>query len=419
MSLVVIGLNHRTAPLELLERLSIPRARVEKALADLSGRDSVHEAVVLSTCNRTEVYVEADRFHGSFSQVRDFLAETGHLAPEEFSDRLYTYYDVDAVTHLFQVVSGLDSGVLGEHEIQGQVKRAWEDAVENEACGPSLNLAFRHALEVGKRVRTETQIASNIASVSSAAVAMATERVGGFDDKTILVVGAGEMGGGMAASIAAIDAAEVLVASRRWSRADEVARTVGGRAVHLDEMSDVLSNVDVMFTSTGASSIILEHGQISEIMDRRERQPLLIVDTAVPRDVDPAADEIDGVTILDMDDLRAFADQGVRARQQEVGRANEIIGTELSRFLGDRSARDLGPLITSFRRRICDISQAEFERFDTKLASLDHEQRETVEALVRGIVNKVLHEPTVRLKGAAEGPRAARLGDALGELFDL
>jgi glutamyl-tRNA reductase len=419
VSLVVIGLNHRTAPLELLERLLIPRTRIEKALADVSSRENVHEAVVLSTCNRTEVYVDADKFHASYGDVRDFLAESGHIAPEEFSDNLYTYYDVDAVTHLFSVVSGLDSGVLGEHEIQGQVKRAWEDSLDNDACGPTLNIAFRHALGVGKRVRTETGISSNIASVSSAAVAMAADRLGGFAGRTVLVVGAGEMGGGMAASIASIDGAEVLVASRRWSRANEVAESVGGRAVHLDEMAEVLLTADVMFTSTGASSIILEHGQISEIMERRGHRPLLIVDTAVPRDVDPASDDIDGITLLDMDDLRAFADAGVREREKETSRAREIIDTELARFLGDRSVRDLAPLITSFRRRICDISQNEFERFEGRLGSLDHDELETVEALVHGIVNKVLHEPTVRLKEAADGPRSDRLADALSELFDL
>ena len=201
MSIVVVGLNHRTVPLDLFERMTVPSARLPKALADLTSRENVTETVVLSTCNRIEVYAFAERFHGAYQDIRVSLAELSHVAPEEFSDHLTGLYDADAARHLFAVASGLDSAVLGEHEILGQVRSAWEVAAKEEAVGPVLNPLFRHALEVGKRVRTETAISRNITSVSQAAVAMAEERLGGLEGRRVLVVGAGEMGEGMARAL--------------------------------------------------------------------------------------------------------------------------------------------------------------------------------------------------------------------------
>ena len=396
--------------------MTIDESALPKALADLISREHVSEAVVLSTCNRIEVYVFAETFHGAFQNVRDFLAETAHVAPEEFSDALYAHYEADAVSHLFSVACGLDSAVLGENEIQGQVKSAWETARLEGTCGSSLNNLFRHATEVGKRARTETGISRHITSVSQAAVALATERLDGLAGRQLMVLGAGDMGEGMAASLARSEAAEVVVANRTTGRAEELAQRIGGRAVGLHEMSAELAVVDVLLTSTGASSMILEHCDVAEIMAERANRPLLIVDVAVPRDVDPAAGDLDGVTLLDMDDLRAFADRGLRERRAELDRVRGIIDDELNRYLDHSSAREAAPLIAAFRTRAEILRKEELDRY---AGGLSPAEREAVEAATRGLVGKLLHEPTVRLKDAAGSPRGDRLAEALRDLFDL
>lgn len=396
--------------------MTIDEPSLPKALADIIGRDHVSEAVVLSTCNRIEVYVFAETFHGAFQNLRDFLSETAHVPPEQFIDSLYTHYEADAVSHLFSVACGLDSAVLGEHEIQGQVRNAWEMARVEGTCGTSLNAVFRHAVEVGKRARSETGISRHTTSVSQAAVALAAERLDGLAGRRLMVLGAGDMGEGMAVSLANSGVAEVIVANRTTDRAAELAQRVGGRAVSLNDMAVDLAAVDVLLTSTGASSLMLEHGEVADIMAQRGNRPLLIVDVAVPRDVDPAAGDLDGVTLLDMDDLRSFADRGLRERRAELDRVRSIIGHELDRYVDYSSAREAAPLVAAFRTRAEILRKEELDRH---AAGLSPVEREAVEAITRGVVGKLLHEPTIRLKDAAGSPRGDRLAEALRDLFDL
>ena len=419
MSVVVVGLNHRTVPLDLLERMTVPASRLPKALADLTSREHVTEAVVLSTCNRIEVYVFAEKFHGAYQDIRNFFAEASHVAPEEFSDHLTSLYDGDAARHLFSVASGLDSAVLGEHEILGQVRKSWETASTEGAVGPVLNPLFRQALEVGKRVRTETAISRNITSVSQAAVAMATERLGGLEGRQVLVVGAGEMGEGLARALHGGGVAGIRVANRTWDRAVEVAGRLGGEPVRLDDLPHHLAEVDMLLTSTGASAVILEHGDLASVVGERHGRELLVVDIAVPRDVDPAAGEIDGLTLLDMDDLREFAEVGVRERQREVTAVQVIVDAELDRYVDESTARSVAPLVASLRARGDLVRSGELQRLSARLGDLDDRQRDAVEALAAGIVGKLLHEPTVRMKDAAGTARGERLAEALRDLFNL
>jgi len=419
VSVVVIGLNHRSVPLDLLERMTIDDSRLPKALHDVASREHVSEAVVLSTCNRTEIYIVAEKFHGAYADLRNFLSEMAYLPPEAFSDHLYVQYDDDAVAHLFAVTSGLDSAVVGEAEILGQVRRAWERAQEEGTAGSSLNLLFRHALEVGKRARTETGISRNIASVSTAAVAMAAQRLGSLQGRRILVLGAGEMGEGMVRALASAGVDDVRIANRTWDRAVELAEHLGGRAVRLADLNDSLAEVDLLLTSTGASSMMLEHGDLDRVMEARAGRPVLIVDVAVPRDVDPQAADIPGVTLLDMDDLRAFAELGVNERRREVAAVEEMIAEELERFVAVSSAREVAPLVAGLHERGESVRAAELDRYRTRLGALDDRQVEAVEALTKGIVAKLLHDPTVGLKDAAGSPRGERLAEALRDLFDL
>ena len=419
MSVVVIGLNHRSTPLDLLERVTIGDAALPKALHDLISRSDVSEAVVLSTCNRTEIYAVAERFHGAYQDIRDFLAEVAFLAPEDFSDHLYTHYDAPAVAHLFAVASGLDSAVLGESEILGQVKVAWDRAREEGAAGPGLNLLFRHALEAGKRARTQTGIARNITSVSQAAVALAADRLAGLEGRRALVLGAGEMGEAMALGLAKAGVTDIAVANRTWERAVELADRVAGHAVRLHDVPAAIADVDVLLSSTGAASPLLEVDDLRDIVTSRGGGPLLIVDIAVPRDIDPAIGALDGVTLLDMDDLRAFADAGTEARRREVAAVQSLLDDELERYVGASSAREVAPMIVALRDRAEELRRSEVDRFRARLEGQNEAQLEAVEGLTRGIIGKLLHEPSVALKDAAGSPRGERLVASLRDLFGL
>jgi glutamyl-tRNA reductase len=419
VSVVVIGLNHRSVPLDLLERMTIDDSRLAKALHDVASREHVSEAVVLSTCNRTEIYVVAEKFHGAYADLRNFLSEMAYLPPEEFADHLYVQYDDDAVSHLFAVTSGLESAIVGEAEILGQVRRAWERAQEEGTAGSSLNLLFRHALEVGKRARTETGISRHIASVSTAAVAMAAERMGDLAGRRILVLGAGEMGEGMVRSLTSAGVDDLRIANRTWERGVDLANRLGGRAVRLVDINESLVEVDLLLTSTGASSIMLEHGDLAQVMTAREGRPLLIVDVAVPRDVDPSAAELPGVTLLDMDDLRTFADAGIAERKGEVAAVRAMLVEEVERFVSVSSAREVAPLVAELYDRAEGVRAGELDRYRARLGDLDDRQIEAVEALSKGIVAKLLHDPAVGLKDAAGTPRGERLAEALRDLFDL
>ena len=419
MSVIVVGLNHRTVPLDLFEKMTVPEAKLPKALADLSSRENISESVILSTCNRIEIYAYAEKFHGAYQDIRNFLSEISHVAPEDFSDHLIGLFGSDAIEHLFKVSSGIDSAVIGEHEILGQVRSAWELAIEEQAVGTVLNSLFRHSLEVGKRARSETLISRNITSVSQAAVAMADKQLNGLIGKRVLVVGAGEMGEGMAKSLHAGGITELRVANRTWDRAVETAERLNGKPVRLDELPQNLTEVDLLLTSTGATAAILEYGDLDEAARQREGRELLIVDIAVPRDVDPASAELDGVTLLDMDDLREFAEKGIRAREKEVSSVIEIINEELERFSNLFSARSVAPIVTQLHSRAEEIRNAELQKLFRKFPELTSEELKGIETLTSVIANKLIHEPTVRLKDAAGTPKGERLSEALQDLFDL
>ncbi len=406
-------------PLDLFERMTIDGARLPKALHDLQSRESVGEVVVLSTCNRTEVYAIAERFHGAYADVRNFLAELAFVAPDEFADHLYVHYDGEAVRHLFAVAAGLDSAVIGESEILGQVRNAWERAGEEGTVGPVLNLLFRHALETGKRARTDTDIARGTASVSHAAVEMAAARLGDLHGRRVLIMGAGEMAEGMATALQGAGVADVFVANRTWRKARNLADRIGGQAVRLSDLPLALSEIDLLLTSTGATVPVVEHDDFEPVMAERQGRPLLIVDIAVPRDVDPTVGSIDGVTLLDINDLRRFAQAGIERRSHELAAVEEIVDAELERFRAASSARSAAPVVGALRGWADDVRQAELARSATKLASLEPAERAAVEALTKGLVAKLLHQPTIALKDAAGTPTGDRLSDALRQLFDL
>ncbi len=399
--------------------MTVAPGDLPKALHELASAENLSEAVLLSTCNRIEVYAYAERFHGGYADIRELLAQHSGLPPETVADELYSHHDADAVQHLFSVAAGLDSVVVGEHEILGQVRDAWQAAQDEGTVGAVLEPLFRRAVEAGKKVRSNTGISRGIASLSHAAVALAQERLGALAGRRVLVLGAGDVATGTLKSLAGAGAADIAVANRTPERAEAAAASCGGRAVALDAVEPALVAADVVITTTGATDIVLEHSDIDEVMTRRGGAELLIVDVAVPRDVDPAVRGLPGVTLLDMDDLGDFVRQGRAGREQEIDSVRAIVDDEVGHYLIEASAREVAPLIAALRARAHQVTTAELDRHTSRLIGLSAAQRVAVESLLRGVVNKLLHEPTVRLKDAAGHARGDRLAEALRDLFDL
>ncbi len=427
MSVVVVGIEQRQAPLDLLEQVAVGENALPKALGMLHDRANLSEAVVLSTCLRTEVYAVVERFHDGVAELQEFFAAIAGQPVEALADHLITRFDDDVADHLFTVASGLDSAVLGESEVLGQVRRAWEHARRERASGPVLGSLFRHAVETGKRVRSETAIARGITSLSNGAVAMAANRrAGGLAGARILVVGAGEMGEGVIRAVASHDPAELVVANRTSARAAEVVGALPAelgsrsRVASMATVSAALASADVVFSSVATTHPIVEMSVLESAVSRRQPDdPLLVVDLGVPRNVEPAAAALDGVTLLDMDALRAAVEGALSGRQGEVAQAREIVADQLERYRIAARARGAAPVVSALRSRAEEVRRSELERHRSKLSELTEEQWDQVDAVTRATVAKVLHEPTVAVKDAAGTPRGERLVEALRALFDL
>ena len=417
MSILVIGVNHRSGPLSVLERVTLPPDELPKAVDSLVRRDNVREVAVLSTCNRTEIYAVAERFHGAYADIRDFLCDLGHIAPDELHPHLYSQHDELAVRHLFEVAAGLDSVVVGEAEILGQLRQAWEVAQREGGARSTLNLLFRRAIGVGKRARTETAIARGTASISHAAVEMAVAHHGSLEGRNVAVVGAGTMGEGIAVALRAAGVGAVTVVNRTPERGTALAERVDGTACGFDRLAAAIADADLVLTSTGSGKPIITRESMASI-DRTGR-PLLFVDIAVPRDVATDVADLDGVRVLDLDDLSAWAARGRAQRLAEVERVDAIVVDEVERYTLEAAALQAAPLVTALRSRAEALRAAELERFSRRLRDLDPEHVALVETLTKGIVAKLLHEPSVRLRNQAGTPQGERNAAAVADLFDL
>lgn len=418
MSILVVGVNHRSGPLSLLERLTIAPDDLAKSVAGLAQRDTIREAVVLSTCNRTEVYVIAERFHGAYADARDFLCELGELDIDTLSPHLFSQHDDAAVTHLFEVAAGLDSAVIGEGEILGQIRTAWQVAIAESAARSGMNLLMRSAVETGKRARTETAIGRGTASVSHAAVEMLSDVVGDLTDLNVAVIGAGSMGEGVAVALHKAGGADIRVVNRSAERGAALAQRVGGAAVGFERLDEALKAADVVVASTGSGEPVVTVDKL-ESARRGATQPLHVIDIAVPRDVEPGVASLDGVTVLDLDDLRDWADRGRALRAKEAELVRRIVAEEVDNFAIEQTARQAAPLVASMRRAADGVRISELERFAGRLAELSESDRAAVDALTKAIVSKLLHEPSVRLKLGAGTPQGDRNAAAVRDLFDL
>jgi glutamyl-tRNA reductase len=427
VSVIVVGLEQRQCPLDLLERVAVTESALPKALGRLRDQSNLSEAVILSTCLRTEVYAVVERFHDGVAELQEFLATISGSPVDSLAEHLTVRFDDDVTTHLFTVAAGLDSAVLGESEVLGQVRRAWENAQREQVSGPVLGALFRHAIETGKRVRSETAIARGITSFSHGAVALAAgRRPGGLGDARVLVVGAGEMGEGVAQALDGHGATSLVVANRTSDRTVGVVAnmpgTVAGRvsAASLDDLGELLGLSDVVFTSVATTHPVIDRAMLEPALNgRAPDEPLLVIDLGVPRNVEPSAADLDGLVLLDMDVLRSAIADALSGRQDEVTAATRIVTDEVERYRVASRARDAAPIISALRTTVEEARMAEVERQRSKRSELSDAQWEEVDAVTRAMMAKLLHQPTIVLKDAAGTPRGERLVEALRTLFDL
>jgi glutamyl-tRNA reductase len=427
MSVIVVGLEQRHSPLDLLERVAVTDSALPKALGRLRDQSNLSEVVILSTCLRTEVYAVVERFHDGVAELQEFLATISGSPVGTLVDHLSVRFDDDVTNHLFSVASGLDSAVLGESEVLGQVRRAWERARAEEVSGPVLAALFRHAVETGKRVRSETAIGRGITSLSHGAVALAgRHRTGGLGGARVLVVGAGEMGEGVTQALVGQGTSSVVVANRTVDRADELVaglppeEAARAGAAALDDVAPLLASSDVVFASVGTAHPVIDRPMLeSAVAGREAGSPLLVVDLGVPRNVEPSAADLPGLALLDMDVLRAAVSEALSGREGEVAEANRIVTDEVERYRVASRARNAAPMVSALRARVEEARHSEFERQRAKRSDLSEAEWEQVDAVTRAMVAKLLHQPTVALKDAAGTPRGERLVEALRTLFDL
>ena len=396
--------------------MAVPADHLPKALKALTDREHVAEAVVLSTCNRVEVYAHVDRFHGAVADIRNFFAEWSGLAPEDFVDATYDHFDESAAAHLFAVASGLESMVVGERQIHMQVKRAFQAAQDEQACGRILQNLFSQALRVARRTRAETGISDGAASMVDVGLDAATQVLGDLRGRTVLIVGAGKMGG-MAAGRVRGSADRILIVNRSAEKAVRLAERVEGTVVEMAELPAGLAAADLVLTSTGAPTPVIDHDAVAEAMTHRPERPLVLVDLAVPRDVDPGCALVDQVTVLDVDAIRAVTDTGRTG--EEVAKARELVGEAAQRFAAWRRSVQVEPTIAALRARAEQIRADQIERLGGRLSALDERERDAIDSLTKGIINALLHEPSVRLKAIADARGDDTHAAAVRELFDL
>ena len=419
MNLTLLGINHRTAPVEVREKMNIPADAIAAALTDLVHREGIREGMILSTCNRVEVTTAAEDEVDAESIIRGFLADHHHCKLEPFAHFFYRLRQQDVVKHLFRVASSLDSMILGEPQILGQIKQAYATARTAGAMNGTLNDVVNQALAVARRVRRETALGSAAVSVSYAAVELAKKIFGGLQDKTIFVVGAGKMSELAAKHLLASGASRILVSNRTFDRAAELAAAFHGTPVPFENLFEHLSEADIVISSTGSTQPIINKHQVERLLSARKNRPIFFVDIAVPRDVDPTVNELDNVFVYDIDDLGHVVEANKKQREREAVWAEEIIQTEVQKTLKRLASRDVVPTIVALEDRLNHIRASEMERYQGRLASMTPEQRQAVDALTRGIMNKILHGPITELKSGAGEPENAALVRLIHKMFGL
>ncbi len=419
MHIVVVGLSHKVTPVELRERLYFPDTALEEPLEKLAHYTEGGDRVILSTCNRVEVYGHIQHLaHGS-TRLRQFLSDYHGIPLEEIEPYLYTYHGAAALRHLFRVVSSLDSLVVGEPQITAQVKEAFAIARRAQATGSVFNQVFERAFAVAKRVRTETRIGEQAVSVSYAAVALAKKIFQDLNAKTVLIIGAGEMSELTARHLIGQGVKNLLVANRTLDRARELAERLQGQGVPLGELSGYLHHADIVVTSTGAPAPIISKADVQNALRLRKNRPMFFIDIAVPRDIDATVNDLDNVYLYDIDDLQLVVQENLRARQREAALGEMIIEREVEDVLRWFDEQQIVPAVIRLRRKAEAIRNQELAKLFAKSGAFSDAEREAIEAMASSIINKLLHTPIVRLKQESQSKAGSRYLQALRDLFSL
>ncbi len=416
MSVLVVGVSHKTAPVSVLERLALDPSGVDKLVHAVAGCEHVLEATVLATCNRIEIYAEVDRFHGSVEAVSRMLCELAGERPEDIVPHLYVHYDDGAVGHLFHVVSGLDSMVVGEGQILGQTREALRIGQESGTLGPALNTLFQQALRVGKRVHAETDIDRAAPSLVSVSLDRASDHIGSVAGRRVVVVGAGSMAGLAVATAIRRGAAEVVVASRTRANAERLARQYDARVVALEDVGLEISTADILVSCTGATGVVLPLSLMAEARTS-PTGPLAVIDLALPHDVDPAVTALPDVELIGLARLAEELHGGEIA--EDVAAVRRVVTEEVTSFLAARRSSAVTPTVVALRTMATGVVDAEMARLGARLPDLDPNARSEVEHAVRRVADKLLHQPTVRVKELANETGAVSYATALAELFSL
>jgi glutamyl-tRNA reductase len=416
--LLALGVSHKTAPVELRERLALPDARAAEFLRDLRGTADVREAVAISTCNRTELYLVVSDPVEAESTVLAMLSSQAGIRPTALAPAIYSHRNCDAARHLYRVTAGLESMIVGENEVQGQVKRAYEAALAQEMTGPLTNHLFKAALEAGKRVRTETGIGARALTLPAVAVALARELLGALRDREVVIIGTGETSELAARALADSGVRTVFVASRRRDRAVSLARRYGGSSVSFDELPQALERADIVVSATSSPHLLLESAELAEVMKGRAGRPLFLIDLAVPRDIESDSAEIEGVSLYDIDDLQAVIARNRRVRQAEARTAEGILEEEIQRFAAWLGSLEVLPTLAALRARADEIAAQVVRENEGKWESASARDMERVRMVAKAVVSRVLHDPTLRMKEFGDDRVHMRMA-LVRELFGL
>jgi glutamyl-tRNA reductase len=416
--LLALGISHKTAPVELRERVALTEREGQRLLAELTATPAIQEAVAISTCNRTELYLVVDHPVEGESTALGMLAQRAGIRPTELTEVIYSPRNCDAARQLYRVTAGLESMIVGEAEVQGQVKRAYESARAGATTGPLTNRLFAAALTAGKRVRDETSIGESRVSVSSVAVQLARELLGSLEGRNVVIIGAGETSELTAGALADQGVTTIYVANRHADRALAMAQRFGGHVVGLDKLPDQLVDADMLVASTSSPHAIVGQEELELVMLARGGRPLLLIDIAVPRDIDPACADLDGVTLRDIDDLQAIVASNISIRRDEVPRAEQIIEDEIQRFAGWLGQVDALPTIAALRERGNEVVEQVLSENANRWESASARDVARVEAVARAVMNRLLHEPTIRLKSLGAERRHGSV-QLLRDLFGL
>ncbi len=420
MNIVAVGLNHRTAPVELRERLAVPEARLPEALARLKRWPGIDEGVILSTCNRVELYAVVKDTELGLESLSEYLVTiAADVSPEQVEPYLYRLGGAEAVRHLFRVAASLDSMVIGEPQILGQVKEAFEAALAGKSTGVVLNKVVKKAISVGKRVRTETGIAENAVSVSYAAVALAKKIFQNLAEKTVLLVGAGEMGKLAARHLISAGVRQVLITNRNYDRTLDVAKRFNALPVPFDEFHHEMAGADIVVCATAADSFVIGPEDVQRALRSRRNRPMFLIDISDPRNIDPAVGALDNAYLYNIDDLQGHVDMNIEQRLREALKAEDIVRAEVPSIVMWMKSLEVVPTIVALRHRADEIRRAEIERIMAKLGGLSPRQRELVEELAAAITNKLLHSPLIALKAEADSPNGSLFAETTQRLFDL